>query len=84
VSATRGGTLYRSGKGGASHSHVIATGETPQSEIRIVYKLTDLIEIPSHLWADETSKRRIAELEAKAAHMREERDAVQPPAKEGS
>jgi len=53
---------------------VIHTGETPQSEIRIVFHLTDLIEIPSHLWADESSTKRIAELEAKAERMRAERD----------
>ncbi len=74
VSVTRGGTLYRSGKGVPKHRHVIATGETPQSEIRIVYQLTHLIEIPSHLWADDYSKKRIAELEAKAARMREGKD----------
>jgi hypothetical protein len=71
---TRAGPLSRSGNGVPNHRHVIATGETPQSEIRIVYQLTDLIEIPSRLWADEHSKRRVAELEAKAARMREERD----------
>ena len=74
VSVTQGGMLYRSGQGVPNHHHPIATGETPQTEIRIVYRLSDLIEIPSHLRADEYSKRRVAELEAKAAQMREERD----------
>ena len=76
VSVTRGGTLTRSGKGLPTYRHVIHTGETPQSETQIVFHLTDLIEIPSHLWADEYSKKRIAELEAKAERMRAERDGL--------
>lgn len=84
VSVTRGGTLYRHGKGVPNHTHVIATGETPQSEIQIVYQLMDLIEIPSRLWADEYSKKRVAGLEAKAERMRAERDAFQAHAKEAS
>ena len=76
VSVTRGGMLHRSGKGVLSHSHVVHTGETPRSEIRIVYELTDLIEIPSLLWAADSSKQQIAELEEKAARMRAERDSL--------
>ena len=76
VSVTRGGTLTRSGNGVPTYRHVIHTGETPQSEARIVFHFTHLIEIPSHLWADGDSERRIAKLEAQAERMRAERDGL--------
>jgi hypothetical protein len=76
VSVTRGGGLRRSGKGVPNHSHVIHTGETPRSEIWIVYELTDLVEIPSLLWAADSSKQQIAQVEEKAARMRAERDSL--------
>lgn len=84
LSLTGAGTLTRSGIGLPTYRHSIHTGETPQAEIWTVFHLTDLIEIPSHLWADEYSKRRIAVLEAKAQRMRAEREAIQAKAKESA
>lgn len=70
VSLTREGRLSRHGIGVPYHTHLIRQGETPRSEIAIVYELQHVIEIPTLLWNDEDSKRRVDELRARAAAMR--------------
>jgi len=75
VSVTREGRLSRRGIGVTFHTHLIHQGETPRSEIGIVYELDHLIEIPTLLCNDDSSKRRLDELRARAAAMRSEREA---------
>ena len=73
VSVTRGRVLTRQGQGLREYRHPIPTDETPESEIRIVFQLTDMIQVPTLPWVAKLYKGRIAELEAEAERMRAER-----------
>ncbi len=57
-----------------SYSHVIhpSNKNRPDAEIRLVFELTDLFSVPTFLWSDENTKRRVEELRAKAAAQKVE------------
>jgi len=70
VSRTRGGTLSRWGKGGSYYTHHIEHGRAAQSEVGIVFGLTDIFSVPEILINSEDIKKRVQELEAKAAEKK--------------
>jgi hypothetical protein len=70
VSRTRGGTLTKWNSDAVPYSHHIEHGRNAQSEVRIVFGLTDIFGVPEVLVDSENTKKRVEELEVKAAEMR--------------
>ena len=67
---TRGGTLHYTSPKGIPSSHYIMPGRSAESELLIVYGLSDLIQFPVGSMESEMVKKMIAELKAKAAERR--------------
>jgi hypothetical protein len=75
VSKTRGGALSHTDKHGVLHTHQIASDRSAQEDVYVFFALKDVFEISAHSENSGAAKTRIAELHAKAAEMRAERDA---------
>ncbi len=69
VSLSRDGFIRR---GGSAHLIHPSNKTRPESEIRLVFELTDLFGVPPFLWNDESTKRRVEELTAKATAQKAE------------
>ena len=72
VSLTRGGVLSKFAKDGALFRHPIAPGRQALAEVIIVFHLTDIFSIHTQFENVDGTKKRIAELETKAAKMKAE------------
>jgi hypothetical protein len=72
VPLTRGGTLSRMGKEAMQEFHQVTRGRNPQSEVVIVFGLTDIVSVPIQLEESAGTEQRITELRAKAAEMKRE------------
>lgn len=77
VSLTRGRILTRWGTSQRPHTHTILHGREARGEIQVVYDLMELIETSPQFRDDPDFKRKLEDLENKAARMRAERDAHQ-------
>ena len=77
VSKSRGGVLTRWGKEGV-HTHPILTGRQARNEVVLVYGLTDIFVVNPHFENQESTRKRIEELKAKAAEMKRAAEARRP------
>jgi hypothetical protein len=73
VTLDRGGTLWRMGRNMISTHHPTA-GRDPRVEAIIVFNLTDIIDVPWGFEDADSTKQKIANLEATAAQRRAVRD----------
>lgn len=72
VYVQRNGVLSSMNRDGTSIRHPIKPGWTAEREAGLIFGLTDTFMTPVGLSSDEFTKRRLAELEAKAHAMRDE------------
>lgn len=66
---SRSGSLSRSGKGVEPYTHHMSPGRQASTEIVVVFHLSDLFSTSPALMNDEFNKKRVAELEARAAAL---------------
>lgn len=71
VSVTHGCRATRHGGGKPTHSFFVPSLREAEKEVRIVVPLQHMFMVPVHLSNDPITKRRLEELEARAAQMRE-------------
>lgn len=74
VTETRGGTLTKWDKDGMPRNAATKPGSSARTEVLIVFGLIDVVEF-SMFHNEESKKKAIEELTAKAAKMKSERDA---------
>jgi hypothetical protein len=74
VSQQRNGVLSKTGENGAFVTHHVSPGRKAETEIVIVWGFTDIFSTPAHSWNSDYVKQKRAELEEKAAKLREEAD----------
>jgi hypothetical protein len=70
VSKTRGGRLSKSLPDGTVYSQMIAPGKDAQSEVVIMFGLTDVVRIPAIFWSSEFATNERQKLEEKATVMK--------------
>lgn len=70
VSMTRGRRLSKWGKDGHLETHQVALGREPKLEVVIVFGLSDVLSVPEIANGADWTKKRIDELEIKAAEMK--------------
>jgi hypothetical protein len=71
VSVTHGCRATRHGGGKPTYSFPVPSLRESENEVRIVVPLQHVFKVPIHLTNDPITKRRLEELEARAAVMRE-------------
>lgn len=74
VFVTRDGHMTKYGKGGFAHDHYNEHGNMHETEIKIVYGLTDLFNVRPELLNSELTKQQLENLRTRAEKMRSERD----------
>ena len=73
---TRGGKLNMGKNDGSAITAVVGPGRRAENELVIVFGLSDVFSVPVGLMDGEGTKRRVADLEAKAATQREAKAAA--------
>lgn len=67
---TRGGKLNMGNNDGSAVTHYVGPGRRTESELLIVFGLTDVFSVSVNSLDSENTKKRIGELEAKAAERK--------------
>ena len=75
VTETRGGTLTKWMKDGMPLTSATRPGSPTRSEIVTVFGLTDIIEVSPQFEDQQSTKQRVDDLRAKAAKLKQEREA---------